>query len=266
MPSSPDWMNPLLGRLPGVISLAMLFDFLRCLPRPRLGGPVGYGRQMIADALAAIDAIGPRDKVEAALVMQIPTLLLAARETEAAARAEPDLDRRMRIERHMSMLQRRAEGLSAEVRRHRKELVTGLNLRHVSPPALEYDLDMLEAVWRDLERELPESALVAVPMEYPAGWEPPAAGEAGVVELAEVTVAAPVEIHVERGPDGWLEDRDEFEVPPQPVFQGIPKWKQAGRKYLDELPDDELAELVAAQKRGELIEEPPHRPEAWSES
>ena len=259
MPSSPDWMNPLLGRVPGVISLAMLFDFLRCLPRPRLGGPVAYGRQMIQDALAAVDAIGPRDKVEAVLAMQIPTLLLAAKEAEAAARVEPDFDRRMRIERHMAMLQRRAEGLSAEVRRHRRELAVGSGLRHVSPPALVYDLDVLEAVWRDLERELPESALVAVPVAYPPEWGPLEA------ESLEVAPAAEVVAPVDARPDGQLEDRDEFEVEPR-RFQGVPKWKLAGRKYLDELPEEERAELIEAQLvRGELIEEPPQRPEEWSE-
>jgi hypothetical protein len=229
-----------------VISLAMLFNFLRCLPRPGIGGPVAYGRQMIQDALAAVDAFGPRDRLEALLVMPIPTLLLAAKDAEAAARAEPDFDRRMRIERHMMALQRRAEALGAEVRRHRRALAAQ-DLQHVPPqPALGYDLDALEAVWRDLELELPETALKELPLEVPEGF-------GAVTEV------------VADGPDGWLESRDEFEAEPPPRFKGVPKWKKAGRRYLDELTEEEFGELIAAQQRGETIEEPPQRPEAWSE-
>jgi hypothetical protein len=213
---------------------------------------------MIQDALASVDAFGPRDRLEAMLVMQIPTLLLAAREAEAAATAEPDFNLRMRRQRHMAMLQRRAEGLSAEVRRHRRSLVTGLDLQHAPPHALGYDLDALEAVWRDPARDLPETALVALPLEIPPGcFGMPLDGRGGEA------VPAPV---VQPGPDGRLEDRDEFEVEPPPRFQGVPKWKQAGRRYLDELLEEERAELIEAQVlRGETIEEPPQRPAAWTE-
>jgi hypothetical protein len=37
--------------------------------------------------------------------------------------------------------------------------------------------------------------------------------------------------------------------------------RQHGRKWLDELWDDELKEIVEAVERGEVIAEPPHRPE-----
>lgn len=76
MPRSTNWFNPMPGQVHGVISLAMLANFPRCLPRRRRGGPAAHGRQMIQDALAAVDAIGPRDRFEVVLVMQIPTLRL----------------------------------------------------------------------------------------------------------------------------------------------------------------------------------------------
>lgn len=255
-----NWYNPPLGHLPGVISLAMLTSFLHCLPRPRPGASRALGRQMIQDALAALDAWSPRDRFEALLVLQIPTLLLAAQEVEAEARAAPDFDQRMRLYRRVAVFQRRVEGLGAEVRRHRRELAVGQDLQHAPPPQQGYDLDALEAVWREPARELPETALEALPLavvaaRYGIAMDPPG------VE----TPAGPVAAAVDAGPDGKLEDRDEFEVEPPPRFQGVPLWKQRGRKYLDELPDEELAELVAAQKRGEVIEEPPQRPLEWSE-
>jgi hypothetical protein len=47
----------------------------------------------------------------------------------------------------------------------------------------------------------------------------------------------------------------------------VPKWKRAGRKYLDELNEEEWEELIEVQVvRGETIEEPPQRPEDWSEA
>lgn len=155
-PVSTHWYNPPLGQVPGVVSLSMLSTFLRCLPRRLIGASRVLGREMIQDALATVDAWSPRDRFEAPLVMQIATLGLSAREAELAATAEPDFDLRMRITRYMSMLQRRAEGLGAEVRRHRRELKLGLNLQHVAPLAQGYDLDALEAVWHDPERELEE--------------------------------------------------------------------------------------------------------------
>jgi hypothetical protein len=235
------YLNPLLGRVSGCVSLAMLFDLLRALPRPLVGGPVAYGRQMILDALAEVDAWAPRDRFEAALALQIPTLLLAGRAAEAAARVEADWDRRMRLERHVMTSQRRAEALGREIRRHRKDLAAE-GLVHVSPPGFVCDADALEAVWRDLERALPEAVLTPEVEAVPAGF-----GGAAV------------------GPDGVLEARDEFEAEPLPAFKGVPKWKQAGRKYLDELLEEERDELIAVQLRGETIEEPPQRVEDYIE-
>ena len=248
------YYNPILGRLPGVISLAMLIDFLRCLPRPPIGAPLAYGRQMIQDALASVDAFGPRDRLEAMLVLPIPTLLLAAREMEAAAAADPDLDRRMRLRRQMMALQRRAEALGAEVRRHRRELARR-DVQHVPPqPAWEFDLDALEAAWRDPEAVLQETALMAAPLEYPAGWGPTETAVADVVPAA--VVAVPVEV----GLDGTLEGRAEFDAVSPSGFQRVPTWKQAGRPYPDELAAKGAAARVEAPlARGEVIEAPPRQ-------
>ena len=236
MTRSTTYLNPALGLLPGVVSLALLYDFLRALPRPRVGGPIAYGRLMIQDALAVVDAAGPRDLLEAALLMQVPVLLIEAREAQAMATADPDWDRKTRMQRHALALQRRGEAMQREVRRHRAALAAR-GIEHVAPPPFAYDLDALEAVWRDLESELPETALVPQRMEPPPGF--------GAV------------------PEPKLEDRAEFEVPPQPRFQGVPKWKQAGRKFLDDLTDEELDELVAADGRGEVYDEPPRREVVW---
>lgn len=101
---------------------------------------------------------------------------------------------------------------------------------------------------------LPMEVLVA---QYGIGSAPATETVAPMVEAQSAKVP---------GPDGWLEDRDEYEVEPPSRFQGVPKWKQAGRKYLDELTEEEWDELIKAQvERGEVIEEPPQRPEAWSE-
>ena len=62
------------------------------------------------------------------------------------------------------------------------------------------------------------------------------------------------------GLEGALEDRDAFEVDPAPVFAGVPLWRQHGRKWLDELTDEELKEVTDAVQRGEVIAEPPPRP------
>lgn len=254
MHSPSTYLNPALGRVPGVISAAMLTRLLRGLPRPGAGDLPAMGRQMIQDALASVDAIGPRDKFEATLVTQIPGLMLAAQEIEAEARVEPNVDRRIRMQKHMMALQRRAEGLGAELRRHRRGLAQQ-DLQHVSPPAQAYDLDALEAVWQQPERALAEAVLVALPLEIPPGcFGMPMPGVAPQAEVALV------------GLDGKLEDRDEFEVDPRPRFQGVPLWKQHGKKYLDELDAEELGELTVAQlERGEVVEEPPHRPVEWSE-
>jgi hypothetical protein len=244
MSSPSTFLNPMLGRVPGVISLAMLFNFLRCLPRPFVGGPVAYGRQMIQDALAAVDAIDPRDRLEAVLALRIPLLEAEADATYALARLESDWEQKARKQRHAMALERRAEAVRREIRRHRRALAAE-DVQHVSPPPLAYDLDALEAVWRDLQSALPETALVELPMEVPAGF-----GMGGVKDV---------------GPDGVLEARDEFEAEPLRRFKGVPKWKKAGRKYLDELTDEERDELIAAQLRGETIEEPPQRVEEYIE-
>ena len=60
MARSTTYLNPALGRLPGVVPLALRYDFLCALPGPRVGGAVDWGRLMIQDALAVVDAAGPR--------------------------------------------------------------------------------------------------------------------------------------------------------------------------------------------------------------
>ena len=106
MHSPSNYYNPMLGRVPGCVSLAMVFDFLCCLPRPRIGGPVAYGRQMIQDTLGAVDAFGPRDRFEAMLVMRIPVLEVEADATYALAQRETDWDRKARMQRHAMALSR----------------------------------------------------------------------------------------------------------------------------------------------------------------
>jgi hypothetical protein len=185
--------------------------------------------------------------------MPIPTLLLAAKDAEAQAMAEPDFDRRMRRQRRMMALPRRAEGLGAEVRRHRRE-PAARDLPHALPFARGYDLDALEAVWWEPEREAPKTTLVALPpavlaARYGIPMDPPGA-------------EAAVEVPVETEPDGRLQDRDACEVEPPPRFQGVPKWKVVGRQFVDVLTEEELVE--ARLVRGETIEEPPRRPEEWT--
>lgn len=76
-----------------MISLVMLFNFLPCLPQPFVGGSAAYGRQMIRDALVAVDAWFPRDQWETMLAMQIPVLTAEVDATYALAQCETDWDR-----------------------------------------------------------------------------------------------------------------------------------------------------------------------------
>ena len=106
-----SYLNPLPTLVSACLSLALIHDLLRCLPRPCTGGPADYGRQMIQDALAAADLLGPRDRLEAAIAVQMVVLQRQAREAAAAAAAEPDFDKRLRIQRHEMALLRRHEAL-----------------------------------------------------------------------------------------------------------------------------------------------------------
>ena len=69
MTESTHYRNPRPGRLPGCVSMAMVYSCLRALPPPRQGGPADFGRQHIQDALGMIDALSPRDVLEAMLVV-----------------------------------------------------------------------------------------------------------------------------------------------------------------------------------------------------
>lgn len=238
------YLNPLLGLLPGCISLAMLYDLLCCLPRPRAGGPRDYGRQLIQDALAMLDAAAPRDRLEAMLATQMVALHAQARPALMRAAMEENPDRQARLQRHAMALQRRAEALERAIARHRRALARE-GLVHVAPPGWEYDLDALEAVWRDPTAELPASALVARELEIPVFGAAVATEAEPAAEVAEVVEAEPAVPA----------------VPAAAVPARVPLWQQAGRQYLDELTDEELREVVLAQHRGEAIPEPPMRPE-----
>jgi hypothetical protein len=217
------YLSPRLGSLPGCISLAMLADLLRCLPRPQPDQSRDYGRQLIQDALAMLDAIAPRDRLEAELAVQMLALHAQARPALMRAAAEQDPDRQMRLQRHAMALQRRAEAQERSIARHRRTLAREGEV-HVAPPGWEYDLDALEAAWRDPAAELPAAALRQQELEIPTFGAKQAEAE---------------------------------EAPPARV----PLWQQAGRQYLDELTDEELREVVRVHGRGEPFPEPPMRPE-----
>jgi len=232
------YLNPALGLLPGSVSLWMLSSLLRALPRPDVVGSAALARAMLLDALAYVDAFGPRDRLEAMLVMQVPPLRAEAESWMRMAAAEPELERKLRLQRHAGMLQRRAEALGQEVRRHRRALEKQ-GLEHIAPAPQACDLAALEAAWRDPSVVLEEDVLVPQELPVPEGFG-----------RVAPRVAEPP-----------LESRAEFEAPPQPRFQGVPLWRQHGRRWLDELTDEELEEVTSAQLRGEVIEEAPVRPD-----
>jgi hypothetical protein len=101
--------TPLLGQLPGCVSLAMVHGLLRSLTRPAPDGPAEYGRQTIRDALGMVGAYAPRDALEAALVIQIVVFHYRAQQAMAlAALHEDDVAKPLRCERHAMALQRGA--------------------------------------------------------------------------------------------------------------------------------------------------------------
>ena len=169
------YFNPPAGVLPGSVSLSMLQDLLRALPLPGPGDAPEIGRAMILDALAVVDAAGPRDALEATLLMQVPPLLLAARQTQALAVGEADWDRRAKMQREVMALQRRAEGLQREVRRHRRALAAQ-GVEHVASPAQAVDVARLEAAWRDPAVGLDAAVLTPRAVDPAAFW-PVAAAE-----------------------------------------------------------------------------------------
>jgi hypothetical protein len=135
---------------------------------------------MIRDALGMVGVYAPRDALEAALVIQIVVFHYRAQQAMAlAAMHEDDVAKQLRSERHAMALQRGAALLERRMWQHRRALAAEGEVR-VSPPAWEYDLDALEAAWRE-----------AVPSAQ-AGTDDTAGGaEADARQAAEQPDAAP---------------------------------------------------------------------------
>lgn len=243
-PPSTTYLNPRLGQVPGSVTAHMLHLLVCSLPLPGPGGPADAAHQALEDALADIDAAGPRDRREAKLVVREVALLAQADALMMRAVAETDPVEQERLQKRMLALQRAADAMGRALRRHRRGLAAE-GLQHVPPWTQVVDLAALEQAWQQPEAVLPADLLTPQPTDPASIWPvaPAATEEAGPP-----------------APATGLEDRDEFEVPPRPKFQGVPLWRQNGRRWLDELPDEELAEVTAAQQRGEEIEEPPVRP------
>lgn len=179
MSRSLTYINPLLGRLPGCFSLVMVHCLIRCLARPQSGGPAAYGRLLIQDALGMVDNYAPRDTLEAMLVMQIVSFHSRAQQALMRAAQVADPVKLARAERHAMALRRAAEALERQLWRRRRALAAEGEV-HVSPPAWEYDLDALEAMWRE-----------AGPVEVAAADEAAADDEAMVAGAPGGELAAP---------------------------------------------------------------------------
>ena len=173
-PTSPSPRTSPVCRLPDAVSLTMVFDLLRALPRPPIGGPAQYGRLMIRDALDILWGFQPRDVTEAMLAIQIIVLdYLSTQATITASAHQGKPEEMMRWEKHAMALQRRSAAARQQFRAHRRELAT----RGEAPearPGWTYDLAALEAAWRKkpvLVRTETEDAVASAEaeVEWPEG-------------------------------------------------------------------------------------------------
>jgi hypothetical protein len=126
----------------------MVFDLLRALPPPPIGGPAQYGRTMIRDAMEILWDHRPRDITEAMLAVQIVVLgYHGMQATIAMAAHRGDLEAMMRWGKHSMALQRRAAALKRQLYAHRRAVEARGELPQVQP-GWTYELAALEAAWR----------------------------------------------------------------------------------------------------------------------
>ena len=174
MSPSPTPRPSPICRLPGAVSLMMVFDLLRALPRPPIGGPAQYGRGMIRDAMEILWDLRPRDVTEALLAVQIVLLDYHGMQAAIVANAhDSDLEAMMRWGKHGMALQRRAAALERQFYAHR-QAVEARGEVPVAQPGWTYELAALEAAWRKqpvlVRPETEEEDAAAAPeVEWPEG-------------------------------------------------------------------------------------------------
>ena len=136
------------GLLPICVAPEAVHSLMRSLPRPNPDDPPAHGRQLVASAVGMIGELRPRNRYEAALVLQIIAAQFQARqsgELRAANQARPEV--MTRYERGMVTLLRSAQAMERRLRLYRRDM-----LAEGYAPAVGQvwacELDALEAVWR----------------------------------------------------------------------------------------------------------------------
>jgi hypothetical protein len=158
----------------------MVVSLLRALPRPDPTQPAA-DLAPVANALAMVRALAPRDVLEAVLVQQ--TVVLTALAPQAAAMAvahagKPKISQR--FERHGAMLTRRTLQLTAQLRKQQRQARAA-----AAAPPWAYDPAELEAIWQaGAELETPVAPRQAI---APRDVRTDASGPRRTAEILEFT-------------------------------------------------------------------------------